>query len=63
MKKLRSTYRNTNTVCGNDIFALRLESVVPFNSRVQMESNTPQDFVALAMQIQTLTAGMKELTR
>jgi len=28
-----------------------------------MESNTPQDSAALALQIQTLTANMEELTR
>ena len=28
-----------------------------------MEPNTPQDSVALALQIQTLTASMEELTR
>ena len=28
-----------------------------------MESNTPQDLAALALQIQTLTASMEELTR
>ena len=34
---------------GNDIFALRLESVVPVNSQIQMEFN--QDPAALALQI------------
>ena len=38
----------------------RFESVVPFNLRVQMESNTPQDFVALTLQIKTLTASVED---
>ena len=46
---------------GNDIFALRFESVVPVNSQIQMEFN--QDSAALALQIHTLTASMEELTR
>ena len=36
---------------------------VPFNPQVQVESNTPQDFAALALQIQTLTTSVEELTR
>ena len=48
---------------GNDILIPRFESVVLLNSQVQMESNTPQDFVALALQIQILIASVEELTR
>ena len=48
-------------VCGDDIFALRFESVVPVNSQIQMESN--QDSAVLALQIYTLTTSMEELTR
>ena len=48
---------------GNDILIPRFESVVLLNSQVQMESNTPQDSVALALQIQILIASVEELTR
>ena len=48
---------------GNDILIPRFESVVLLYSQVQMESNTPQDFVALALQIQILIASVEELTR
>ena len=42
---------------------LKFESLVPFNSKVQMKSSTPQDSATLALQIQTLTANVEELTR
>ena len=48
---------------GNDILIPRFESVVLLNSQVQMESNTPQDSVALTLQIQILIANVEELTR
>jgi len=48
---------------GNDNSILQFESVLPFNPKVQMESNTPQDSAALALQIQTLTASVEELTK
>ena len=49
------------TICGDDIFALRFESIVPVNSQIQMEFN--QDPAALALQIQTLAASVEELIR
>ena len=47
----------------NDNLVCRFENVVPFNSKVQMESGTPQDSAELALQTQTLTASVEELTR
>ena len=59
----RSLLYQFGTVYGDDIFVPRFENVVPFNSQVQMEPNTPHDSIALALQIQTFMAGVEELTR
>ena len=59
----RFVHHQFGTICGNDNFTLRFESVVPFNPKVQMEFNMPPDSTALALQIQTLTANVEELTR
>ena len=48
-------------VCGDDIFALRFESIVRVNSQIQIEFN--QDPAVLALQIQTLAASVEELVR
>ena len=48
---------------GINNFVLRFKSIVPFNSKVQMEFGIPQDSAALALQIQTLIASVEELTR
>ena len=48
-------------ICGNDKFRHSFEIAVPFGSDFQMESNTPQDFAALELQIQTLTSSEEEL--
>ena len=57
----RFAHHQFGDVCGDNIFAFRFESIVLVNSQIQMESN--QDSAALALQIQTLTASMEELTR
>ena len=46
---------------GNDIFRFIFESVVSINFYIQMEPNP--DSVALAQQVQALTATIEELTK
>ena len=59
----RFKHHQFSAVCGERSFAPSSQSIVPFNLQVQTESNANQDPTALALQIQSLTATVEELTR